>query len=126
MKWNLKKRFMFSDGIRAFISEKILPHHSDSEKNKKLHSNAFIPPKFSASLRRRLEEFKSLLAGVHANKCTGGVAGVDAAVGKNRNGPAAALKDLGLDCGGEAFGRGGAEREFSFFAGDEQLVLHGH
>ena len=126
MKWNLKKRFMFSDGIRAFISEKILPHHSDSEKIKKLHSNAFITPKFPASLRRRLEKFKSLLAGVHANKCAGGVAGVDAAVGKNGDGPAAALEDLGFGGGGEAFGRGGAEREFSFFAEDEQLVLHSH
>ena len=81
--------------------------------------------KFSASLRRRLEEFESLLACVHANKCARSIASVDSAVGKNGDGPAATLEDLGLDSGGKALGRGWAEGEFAFFAKDEQLVLHG-
>ena len=36
MKWNLKKRLRLSDGISAFISERILPHHPDSEKFREL------------------------------------------------------------------------------------------
>ena len=81
------------------------------------------PSLYPAELR---ELGESLLAGVHANKCARSIAGVDSAVGKNGDGPAAALEDLGLDSGDKVLGRGGAEGEFAFFAKDEQLVLHGH
>jgi hypothetical protein len=36
MKWNLKKRFMLSDGTSTFITEKILPHCPDSRKFREL------------------------------------------------------------------------------------------
>ena len=80
-----------------------------------IKKTCFMP----ATLRRRLEELESLLAGVHADECAGGVAGVYSAVRKNGDGPATALEDLGLGDGGKAFGRSGPEGEFAFLAKDE-------
>ena len=74
------------------------------------------PSLYPAELR---EHGGSLLSSVHANKCASGVAGEDSAVGKNRDGPAAALENLGLGGWGESLGGGGAEGKFTFFAEDE-------
>ena len=48
----------------------------------------------------------SLLASVDAHQIAGGVAGVNAAVGKDGDGPAAALQDWGFGGGVESLGGG--------------------
>ena len=56
---------------------------------------------------------RNLLAGIDAHQIAGGVAGVDTAVGKDGDGPAAALQDLCFRRGCEVFGRGGADGEIA-------------
>ena len=69
---------------------------------------------------------RNLLASVDAHQIAGGVAGVNAAVGKDGDGPAAALQDWGFSGGVESLGGGWAQGEIAGFTQDEQMVLHGH
>jgi hypothetical protein len=61
----------------------------------------------------------SLLASVDAHQIASGVAGVNAAVGKDGDGPAAALQDRSFSGGVESLGGGWGQGEIAGFSQDE-------